>query len=521
MGVDKRQNGHQGDKAAASDSTKDGSGSKEGDPVPDDGNTRGKRFQAKSFSRMRHVVVAVACIGMVLINAMRTNVGFTVLTILDEEAHRKVGTIEAIMSLPNVDWNSKMVGFLHSSFYIGYLLTHMPAGYLATYLPSYRIFAGSILLSCALNLLLPSCINADEYYLTCLVRFLQGLVEGSLYPGCYGVLRYWSTPSERGRAGSTVLTGAYAGAVVGFPVAGMITHYIGWQYVFYLNGCVGILWALIWIVFAREKPSDHPFISENELKYMTKEQGYDVIDNKETKIPMKEILTCPAVLCLCLCHFARNWVFILMLTNEPYYLSLFNFTVAENGLYASIPHVMKVLTAASSGYIADYLLLDNLLSITHIRKLLTGVGFGMGCIGFFILTFVDDGSIVLIFLTVAVGFTGFAVSGWQINHYDLSARYASLLVAITSTVGNIGSITVPLVTGYITFYHTLNSWSIVFYITSSVLGAAVITFLIFGSGQQQPWSNPPDKVQLVQQLDPMEAPPYKAERLQDSIKPTS
>jgi MFS family permease len=30
--------------------------------------------------------------------------------------------------------------------------------------------------------------------------------------------------------------GAYAGAIVGFPLAGIITHYLGWQYIFYTSG---------------------------------------------------------------------------------------------------------------------------------------------------------------------------------------------------------------------------------------------------------------------------------------------
>ena len=30
--------------------------------------------------------------------------------------------------------------------------------------------------------------------------------------------------------------GSYAGAIIGFPMAGFITHYIGWQYVYYVCG---------------------------------------------------------------------------------------------------------------------------------------------------------------------------------------------------------------------------------------------------------------------------------------------
>ena len=39
------------------------------------------------------------------------------------------------------------------------------------------------------------------------------------------------------------------------------------------------------------------------------------------------------------------------------------------------------------------------------------------------------------------------MKGWQINHYDLSTRYAGVLVSITSAFGTLGAIIVPMVTG--------------------------------------------------------------------------
>ncbi|ESO91772.1 hypothetical protein LOTGIDRAFT_233350 [Lottia gigantea] len=471
-------------------------------------------------NRIRHVrviIITLVTIAMIIVHSLRCNVGFIVITILHETETTFINKgAEWNANLPDVDWDSILIGYLHSSFYVGYLLTHIPAGYLTTIFPSYIVFGGSIFLSCLLNLLLPFCINSDLYWVTCSVRFTQGLVEGFIYPACYGILRHWSTPSERGRAGSAVLAGAYAGAVVGFPLAGVITYYVGWQYVFYLNGGLGVLFVLLWVCLASNQPETHHFISEKELEFFHKENGSDVHDLKDQKVPVKAIFTSLPVITLCICDFARNWVFILMLTNEPFYLSLFNFTVAENGLYASIPHIVKVLAAASSGYIADFLLLENFLSTAYVRKLLTTIGFGTSCLGFFLLTFMTNGTSAMVFLTIAVGFTGFPVSGWQINHYDLSPRHASFLVGITSTVGSIGSIMAPLITGYITVSHNIHSWNIVFYITCGVLGFAVMSYLIFGSGQRQSWSNPDENIVLLHNMDPLESKPYSTEKVQDS-----
>ncbi|XP_071099907.1 vesicular glutamate transporter 2.2-like [Haliotis cracherodii] len=517
-----------GEEARDGDSSKGGTKVSEGQDGKDEDKDEvlgdGESGAGCTCCPVRYCIIALMCIGMVLINAMRTNVGFTVMTILDETAHEKVGTLQALINLqrlglPNVNWDTRMIGFLHSVFYMGYLITHLPAGYLATRIPCHRLYGGSILLSSALNLLLPVSIDEISFVFTCIIRFLQGLSEGLLYPSCYGILRHWSTPQERGRLGSAVLTGAYAGAVIGFPLAGFITHFIGWQYIYYVNGGAGVLWMLVWVLMSSEKPSHHRLISDSELQYLQKSQGSQVVDFQESWLPWKRIITSPAVISICICHFARNWVFILMLTNEPFYLSLFGFNIAENGMYSSLPHILKVVLSFVSGYIADYLLIKSKLRTGTVRKLLTGIAFGVQTLSFFILTFVWQKVPVIVFLTIGVGFGGLAVSGWQINHYDLSTRHASFLVAVTSTIGVIGAIAAPLVAGELTINEDLDGWRHVFYITIGVVAVAAILFIILGSGEEQPWATPPEHIRLVQKTDPLAKRPYKTYTVQGSKRP--
>ncbi|CAG2225299.1 SLC17A6_7_8 [Mytilus edulis] len=135
---------------------------------------------------------------------------------------------------------------------------------------------------------------------------------------------------------------------------------------------VCIVWYFSWLCLVYEKPSHHTSISDEEYNYLCDAQGSDVIDYVNLKIPWAQILTSLPVIALCICHFARNWIFVFMLTNEPYYLNNFGFSIAESGSYSSIPHIVKVLVAFGSGYMADLLLLR--CSPTVVRKLLTGIG---------------------------------------------------------------------------------------------------------------------------------------------------
>lgn len=465
----------------------------------------------------RLIVTMLLGAGMLLVYSMRTNVGVTVVMILDERAYSKVGTVGAYRNIPRVNWDSRMVGFLHSIFYIGFIVSQIPGALFTTILPSHKLYGGCILTSAVLNIFLPLCIDQGIYALVCVVRCCQGLSEGLLYPACYGVLRHWSSPSERSRQVASVVSCGYAGAILGFPLAGLITHYLGWQYIFYVSASCCILWYLMWLCLSYEKPSHHKSMSDSEFEFLEKAQGLDAIDFENERVPWKEILTSLPVIAICLCHFVRHWVFSLMLTNEPLYLNEFGYNIATTGALASLPHVAKVCLSFASGCIADALLNRKLLSTTAVRKLLVGIGLGIQTAGFIVLTFLRDGTSVIIVLTVTIGAFGLTTSGWSVNHYDLSTRYASSLVAVTSTVGTVGAIIVPLVTGAFTVAQTIESWDNVFYLTASIVGVAATFYLIFASGEQQHWSNPPAHLCLVQKTDPLARKPYSTFAVQKGV----
>ncbi|XP_033751828.1 vesicular glutamate transporter 2-like [Pecten maximus] len=472
--------------------------------------------QRTCYIPRRYVTSFLTGLGMLLVYAMRTNIGLTAITLIDTSSAAKV---EATENLPTSFWTTRSVALLHSSFYLGYIITHIPAGYLTVIWPCNRIYGLCILISASLNFLLPYTIDTEMYTVSCAVRFVQGLSEGLLYPSCYGILRHWSTPSERGRIVSAVLTGSYAAPVLGFPVAGFVTHYIGWEYVFYVSGGACVVWYAIWMCVISEKPSHDPHISDEELDFLTTSQGDSSLDYENMKIPWWSIVTSLPVIALCACNIARNWVYILMLTNEPYYLNNFDFTVAENGVLSSIPHIFKVLAAIISGFIADFVIARRRLNTTVLRKLLTTLGFGGQSICFLVLTFTVTPSCVMVFLTLGVGMFGLSVSGWQINHYDLAPRYAGVLVSITSASGAAAAIVVPIVAGELTLDNEMSGWNKLFYITIAIVMTALIIYLIFGSGQEQRWAHPPPDIKLVQKQDPLARKPYNF-RLQQRLSVT-
>lgn len=104
------------DSSTADDSSRDspekrGQGqTSDGDPLKDS-QVKGKESDMSDASSngccscpyipRRYIVVFLSTLGMMVVYCMRTNVGVTMITILDEEAHMKVGT-------PEAKWNVRL-----------------------------------------------------------------------------------------------------------------------------------------------------------------------------------------------------------------------------------------------------------------------------------------------------------------------------------------------------------------------------------------------------------------------------
>uniref|UniRef100_A0A8C7MQ76 Solute carrier family 17 member 6 n=1 Tax=Oncorhynchus kisutch TaxID=8019 RepID=A0A8C7MQ76_ONCKI len=341
------------------------------------------------------------------------------------------------------NWDPETVGMIHGSFFWGYIVTQIPGGYICSRLAANRVFGLAIFLTSTLNMLIPSAART-HYGLVIFVRILQGLVEGVTYPACHGIWSKWAPPLERSRLATTSFCGSYAGAVIAMPLAGILVQYSGWSSVFYLYGCFGIFWYMFWILVSYESPAVHPTITQEERVYI------------EESIGESAKLMGPA----------------------------------EVGMVSALPHLVMTIIVPIGGQLADYLRSRNILSTTTVRKIMNCGGFGMEATLLLVVGFSHTKGVAISFLVLAVGFSGFAISGFNVNHLDIAPRYASILMGISNGVGTLSGMVCPLIVGAMTKNKTREEWQWVFLIAALVHYGGVIFYGIFASGEKQPWADP-------------------------------
>ncbi|XP_047723421.1 vesicular glutamate transporter 3 isoform X2 [Prionailurus viverrinus] len=388
----------------------------------------------------RYIIAIMSGLGFCISFGIRCNLGVAIVEMVNNSTVYVDGKPE--IQTAQFNWDPETVGLIHGSFFWGYIVTQIPGGFISNKFAANRVFGAAIFLTSTLNMFIPS---AARVHYGCVmgVRILQGLVEGVTYPACHGMWSKWAPPLERSRLATTSFCGSYAGAVIAMPLAGVLVQYIGWASVFYIYGMFGIIWYTFWLLQAYECPAAHPTISSEERTYIETSIGEGA-----------------------------------------------NVVSLSVGLLSAVPHMVMTIIVPIGGQLADYLRSRKILTTTAVRKIMNCGGFGMEATLLLVVGFSHTKGVAISFLVLAVGFSGFAISGFNVNHLDIAPRYASILMGISNGVGTLSGMVCPLIVGAMTKHKTREEWQNVFLIAALVHYSGVIFYGVFASGEKQEWADP-------------------------------
>ncbi|XP_077121695.1 vesicular glutamate transporter 3 [Ranitomeya variabilis] len=438
----------------------------------------------------RYIIAIMSGLGFCISFGIRCNLGVAIVEMVNNNTIYVNGKPE--IQVAQFNWDPETVGLIHGSFFWGYIVTQIPGGFIANKLAANRVFGAAIFLTSIFNMLIPSAAKVHFGCVIC-VRVLQGLVEGVTYPACHGMWSKWAPPLERSRLATTSFCGSYAGAVIAMPLAGILVQYIGWSSVFYIYGMFGMIWYVFWLLHATESPAAHPSITAEERSYIETSigEGCSLVTTGKFKTPWKKFFTSMPVYAIIVANFCRSWTFYLLLISQPaYFEEVFGFPISKVGLLSAVPHMVMTIIVPFGGQLADFLRSRQILSTTTVRKIMNCGGFGMEATLLLVVGYSHTKVIAISFLVLAVGFSGFAISGFNVNHLDIAPRYASILMGISNGVGTLSGMVCPLIVGAMTRHKTREEWQNVFLIAALVHYSGVIFYGIFASGEKQDWADP-------------------------------
>jgi ACS family glucarate transporter-like MFS transporter len=110
----------------------------------------------------------------------------------------------------------------------------------------------------------------DSFVLLLLIRFLFGAGEAGALPNAARVVARWFPVGGRGPAQGLINTSALIGGSVAPVIAAYVIDWRGWRWAFFLFGVLGIIWALGFHRWFRDKPTENPAVNEAERRLITR-----------------------------------------------------------------------------------------------------------------------------------------------------------------------------------------------------------------------------------------------------------
>jgi len=301
--------------------------------------------------------------------------------------------------------------------------------------------------------------------------FLIGMGEAGAFPISNRALSRWMLPSERGLAqGSTHAGSRMASTAAPILVATLIGAY-GWHVPFFLFAMVGFVWAVVWIWYYRDVPSEHASVNEAERHKIVSALGRP---KKGQPIPWKLILSSRQMWTVAAMYFCYGYCLNMFLVWYPKYLeSARGYTLKEMGFFASLPLAAGVIGDICGGVFSD-LIIHKTGRIKFARQSVAIFGFLLAAICIPLAIHEPDRYLsAALFGGAVFGMELVVGNAWAVT-LDIGGSFAGSCSAVMNTFGNIGGAIIATVTGFIVKAY---SWDAAFYVVVAlaVLGALLFT----------------------------------------------
>ncbi|XP_017865904.1 PREDICTED: putative inorganic phosphate cotransporter [Drosophila arizonae] len=447
---------------------------------------------------VRHLQCILVFFGLAVAYALRVNLSVAIVAMTDSNHTNP--------AFPEFPWDESIKSYLLSSFFWGYVVTQVPGGYLSAIIGAkYMLFFGVLICSC-LALLTPFCAITGGWKLVVVLRAIQGLCQGVIFPSTHTFLSKWAPAEERARLVGYCYSGSQFGTVIMLSVSGYIaSSSLGWPSIFYISGCSGIVWSMVWIYLCASTPAQHSSITPNERRYIEtsgqlrrpSDAGREeFVAHQNLRTPWLRIFTSLPFLSLLLAHCANNWGFWTLLTQIPTFMkNVLGMDIKHNGPLSALPYFAMILLTCFFIWLSDILKRNgSMMSLSFSRKLFNSIGLWLPMLALLGLGFITQGSanarLAIGLLTLAVATNSASYLGFHVNHIDLSPNFAGTLMGITNCAANVMSILAPLIVGLIVTDETNPmQWRIVFYFTAFVYFIGNLVFILFGRFTVQPWNS--------------------------------
>ncbi|MGH9600513.1 MAG: MFS transporter [Terracidiphilus sp.] len=322
-------------------------------------------------------------------------------------------------------------------------------------------------------------------------RFLLGVGEAPTFPANAKAIGRWFPPQERSFATSLFDAAAKFASAIGVPIIGILLIRAGWRWSFAATGAASLVYFFFfWRIY--KDPEDDSELSLEERTFI--ERGEESSASRELAdappSPLLHLLSQRKVLGLAIGFGSYNYVFYLLLTWLPSYLSFaLHIDLLHSFLYTSVPWLFATFTDLFiGGWLVDFFVRrgrNASPSASSVRRivLIGGTAFGLGILG---AAHQHSAAHALLWISISLGgLAAAAPVGWSIPSLIAAPNDVGKVGGILNFSNQLSGIAAPIVTGYLVEARHSYAWA--FGASAVYLAIGIAAYiLLLGKIEQMP-----------------------------------
>lgn len=387
--------------------------------------------------------------------------------------------------LEDLDVTKEEFGRAVGAFFFAYALMQVPAGWIADRLGA-RMMLTIFVVAWSLTTIGLGFVNSLAAIVA--VRVILGVAQAGAYPTAASALRRWVPASERARSNSAVATGGRLGGFISLAATSVLMGLVGtvfgwqtgqWRIVFVGYGSLGLIWAIAFHFWYRDRPSEHPACNEAEVSLIAGSTS-----DKSASIPAESVLqifTSRNIWILCAINVLINIAWIFLATWLIVYLtehfeedleSTFGSARNAAGYMAALTALAGMAGNMTGGWWADVLLRRYGLRLgRRIPGITSGccVAFiyGLACVTDHVWLFVLEMAAIYFLIDLSIG------ALWAV-YQDIASQNVAAALGLPNMCGNLGAAGCAWAIGYLA---DRDQWSIVFMLSAASAVAAAVCWM--------------------------------------------
>jgi ACS family glucarate transporter-like MFS transporter len=360
-------------------------------------------------------------------------------------------------------------GWALSAFALGYALCQTPMGMIADRFGP-RLVLAAVVVFWSVFTGLTGLVTGLAALLV--VRFLFGAGEAGAFPGVARASFSWVPMRERGIVQGIVFSGGRLGAAFALPTIAWMVEALGWRPTFVVLMLVGAAWAVVWFVWFRDDPVDHPHISpgERDLIIGARQQTDENADEGRA-LSVRELFGSTNMWLLMGQYFSSNFTFFFCLSwLFPYLKRTYDLDAVAAGWYASAPFISGALGNVCAGWLVDRIYRRGLWRAS--RQSPAVLGFALAAGGLVAGATMDTAPRAVACLCVAIFGADMTLSpSWAVC-VDIGRRHSGAVSGTMNMAGNLGSFLTSLAFPYLLAW--TGSSATFFYVAAGLNLAAIV-----------------------------------------------